>query len=256
MSMLKTEDQISLVDEFNQKGFLLIKDELKTIPIFEKLIIPDSEKVFEKDGKTLRSVYGFQENPYFLEWLSSNTYIKEITTEILGNEVYIHQSKINIKNNTDNSVWPYHRDFPFWNIFDGFSKNEFLNVVVFLDDVMNGSGELIMIPNTHRHFLKREENDKLATFSLEGSASDDLLFSFTEEEVLFFKKKYGEFQALGPKGSILFFDANVIHGSGKSNSDFSRKIMILTFNKCSNFSSKKSLRPNYLSNQNCLPVKW
>ncbi|MCE2711290.1 MAG: phytanoyl-CoA dioxygenase family protein [Cryomorphaceae bacterium] len=241
---------------YDEQGYILVRDAVKEIPQFEKLLDGSEEKFFEKDDVTLRSVYGFHKNPLFLKWLSESSLIKQIVVSLLGEEVYLHQCKVNIKNRDESSVWPFHRDYPFWKVFDHFPKNDFLNVVVYLDDVFEGSGELKLIPCSHMEFLDREAMDELTDYSLEGSASSDLLFSFSEDEITYFKKKFGVFKTIAQKGSVLLFDPNLIHGSDRSVLDFSRKILILTFNKCMNRPSEISQRPNYLCNSDNTPLKW
>jgi ectoine hydroxylase len=125
-----------------------------------------------------------------------------------------------------------------------------------LDDVFEGSGELIVIPKSHKVFLPREAQDEQIDYSLEGSASSDLLFSFSSDELDMFGSSYGLDSTIGGKGSLLLFNPNLIHGSGNSSIDYSRKIMILTFNSCSNIPLNQSKRPNYLCNINRNPIPW
>jgi ectoine hydroxylase len=246
----------ALINSYQENGYALLPEVINELPDFKALIDQDTEKVYEKDECTLRSIYGFQNNPTFIEWLKSCSLIKEITQTLLGEQVYLHQTKVNLKNQNESSVWPYHRDFPFWKVFDHFPDNKFLNVVVYLDDVFEGSGELIVIPKSHKVFLPREAQDEQIDYSLEGSASSDLLFSFSAEELIYFKTKFGIDATIGAKGSLLIFNTNLIHGSGNSSIDYSRKIMILTFNSCSNIPLNQSKRPNYLCNINRNPIQW
>ena len=252
---MKTDIE-ALINSYQENGYALLPEVINELPDFETLIDQDTEKVYEKDECTLRSIYGFQNNSTFIEWLKSCSLIKEITQTLLGEQVYLHQTKVNIKNQNESSIWPYHRDFPFWKVFDHFPDNQFLNVVVYLDDVFEGSGELIVIPKSHKVFLPREAQDENIDYSLEGSASSDLLFSFSSDELDMFGSSYGLDSTIGGKGSLLLFNPNLIHGSGSSSIDFSRKIMIMTFNACSNLPNGVSSRPSYLCNTNRTPIQW
>ncbi len=252
---MKTDIE-ALINSYQENGYALLPEVINELPDFEALIDQDTEKVYEKDECTLRSIYGFQNNSTFIKWLKSCSIIKEITQTLLGEQVYLHQTKVNLKNQNESSVWPYHRDFPFWKVFDHFPDNQFLNVVVYLDDVFEGSGELKVIPKSHNHFLAREAQDEQIDYSLEGSASSDLLFSFSADELEMFGSSYGIDSTIGRKGSLLIFNPNLIHGSGNSSIDYSRKIMILTFNSCSNIPVDQSKRPNYLCNINRTPITW
>ena len=252
---MKTDIE-ALINLYLENGYALLPEVINELPDFEALIDQDTEKVYEKDECTLRSIYGFQNNSTFIEWLKSCSLIKEVTQTLLGEQVYLHQTKVNIKNQNESSIWPYHRDFPFWKVFDHFPDNQFLNVVVYLDDVFEGSGELVVIPKSHKDFLPREAQDDNIDYSLEGSASSDLLFSFSSDELDMFGSSCGLDSTIGGKGSLLLFNPNLIHGSGSSSIDFSRKIMILTFNACSNMPNGVSSRPSYLCNTNRAPIQW
>jgi ectoine hydroxylase len=131
-----------------------------------------------------------------------------------------------------------------------------MNIAIFLDDVNAGSGELIVIPGSHTEFLEREEENKSTKYSIDGSASSDLLFNFTDKEIEFYKDKMGSQNIVGPKGTVLAFDANIIHGSGNSLENQSRKLLILTFNSCENLPTAVSERPEYLCSKDHQPIVW
>ena len=250
----------SQLEEYNIKGFVALEE--------NKIILDESiehtmyyselsVKFYESDESTVRSYYGFHRDEIIKNWIEQNETIKSICTKIYGDQkIYIHQSKINIKNKADSSVWPYHRDFPFWNIFDGIKDNKLLNLVLFLDEVNEKNGAIGFIPQSHHYFLEKEEKFKDESFSIEGSASSNLLFDFNEEEVAMLKNKFGYELSTGPKGTILLFNPNTIHGSSYSSQDFSRRILILTFNSCDNTPSLPLTRPDYLCSNNFTPIKW
>lgn len=250
----------SQLDEYLKKGFLVLPDNrifLENSIEYKMCNSEYSVKFYESDEITVRSYYGFHRDPEIFNWIKKNEPIKSICKSIYQEQdVYVHQSKINIKNKAESSVWPYHRDFPFWNVFDGIKENKLLNLVLFLDDVNEDNGALGFIPSSQNYFLEREENFKNQSFSLEGSASSNLLFDFTEEEVAMLRNKFGHELSVGPKGSILIFDPNTIHGSSFSSEDFSRRILILTFNTCDNLPKIPLTRPDYLCSEDFTPIRW
>jgi ectoine hydroxylase len=242
---------------YEKSGYLTdVSLHTTSLPDINSFIDDKTELFYEKDSKIIRSLYGFHNNKIFKRWLSNQVKIKEITKLLLGDKVYLHQSKINIKNNNEDAVWPFHRDFPFWNCFDNIDNNFMLNIAVFMDDVEEDSGALEMIPGSHLEFMHREAENKNITYTLNGSASSDLLFNFSEDEMNYFKNKYGSVKILGQKGTILVFNPDIVHGSGNSVHNNSRKIIILTFNRCDNVPLKKSVRPEYLCSVNYKPIEW
>ena len=246
------------LNRYKTKGYFILREYLRdeSIPDFEKLCCPEVEEHYESDGVSLRSLYGLNRNPYFNEWLTNQKWIPELFESILGSDFYLHQSKVNIKNNQEGSSWPFHRDFPFWNVFDFIPRNDMVNIVVYLDDVVEGSGEIKIIPGSHREFLTREKENAYIDYSLEGSASNDLLFGFSKKECLYFEEKYGVESTYGAKGSVLVFSPDIIHGSGMSLLDLSRRLLILTFNSCANLPAKLSKRPEYLCSTDSKPIIW
>jgi ectoine hydroxylase len=249
---------LTAISDYHKSGFTLIPTAFNPdeLPEFSVMADENCEQFFEKDGTTLRSIYGFHRNPVFSDWLGKQIVLKNLVQELIGDQVYLHQSKINLKNTGNHSVWPFHRDFPFWRVFDNIRENKLVNAVVFLDDVSPENGELLFIPGSQLEFLPREAEEDHTEYSLEGSASDDLLFSFSEEEVDDFRKKMGVRGSTAPKGSLLLFNPEVLHGSGSASQNFSRKLMILTFNRCDNRPYRKSGRPEYLCNTDFTPIQW
>lgn len=243
-------------NNYNKNGWSFFEDVIpdSELPNYEELLINEHIPILESDK--IRSIYGFHFQARFSQFIKNQMFIKDKIGEILGGDVYIYQSKVNVKNTLDESVWPYHRDFPFWKFFDGYEKNEMVNVVIFLDDVSIEEGPLKLLSSSHTVFLPREINDATTSFSIDKSSSAELAFAFTEDEIKNFKKNHDEFMVVGKKGSVLFFNPDIIHGSGISTSDGSRKLLILTFNKCSNKPAKISERPDFLCSKNIEPIEW
>ena len=254
---MKPDD--SFHDRFQSDGFALLENQLITIPqeilkLTEKS--PFTKIYHESDGSSPRSFYGFHQDPEFAGWLSAQSLLRDTVYSILGKDVYLHQSKVNLKNRSESSRWPYHRDFPFWNVFDHIPSNQMLNLTIFLDDVSLENGALTFIPGSHLHFLEREKDNHLTDFSLEGSASSDLLFNFSTQESEELESRFGSKPCTGPKGSLLIFNPDTIHGSLPALQDQCRKLMILTFNCCDNMPVRASLRPEFLCSTNYSPIVW
>ncbi len=225
-TILKPDD--SFHDRFQSDGFALLENQLITIPqeilkLTEKS--PFTKIYHESDGSSPRSFYGFHQDPEFAGWLSAQSLLRDTVYSILGKDVYLHQSKVNLKNRSESSRWPYHRDFPFWNVFDHIPSNQMLNLTIFLDDVSLENGALTFIPGSHLHFLERES-------------------------------RFGSKPCTGPKGSLLIFNPDTIHGSLPALQDQCRKLMILTFNCCDNMPVRASLRPEFLCSTNYSPIVW
>lgn len=212
--------------------------------------------MLEDDCATLRSIYGFQRQDGFNRWLARQGWLRFLLEDLLGPEVYVYQAKINLKNRLATSVWPYHRDFPFWHVFDGVPECRMVNVAIFLDEVTAECGPLKLLSKSHLNFLPREMQAEPPDYTLQASAGADLAFAFSEEEVHAMRDEFSECSIEGPKGSVLLFHPQTIHGSSASSQDSSRRMLLLTFNACDNLPARPDARPDFLCSRDCRPLSW
>lgn len=249
----------SVRQRYLDQGFALLESSVDG-PSLEMLCRiqehPSAHQVLEDDGLTLRSVYGFHRQPAFRLWLSHQAWLRDLLHELLETEVYLYQSKINLKNRLASSVWPFHRDFPFWREFDGVPDCRMVNVAIHLDDVTPDCGPLKLLPASHQAFLAREAHGTQPQYSLKASAGADLAFSFSDEEVSDMRQRFGEVSVEGARGSALVFHPQIVHGSDASIRNRSRRVMLLTFNACDNRPTRPQARPEFLCERDFSPVAW
>ncbi len=70
--------------------------------------------------------------------------------QILDEEVYMHQFKINAKAAFDGAVWQWHQDFGTWSRDDLMPEARAMNIALFIDPVTAANGPLIFIPGSHK----------------------------------------------------------------------------------------------------------
>ena len=70
--------------------------------------------------------------------------------DLLGEELYMHQFKINGKMAFEGDVWQWHQDYGTWLNDDLMPTERAMNVAIFLDDVNEFNGPLMFIPGSHR----------------------------------------------------------------------------------------------------------
>jgi ectoine hydroxylase len=68
---------------------------------------------------------------------------------MLKSDANVHQFKINSKAAYRGDVWEWHQDYIFWQREDGMPTARVVNAVVFLDDVNEFNGPLLLIPTSH-----------------------------------------------------------------------------------------------------------
>src|SRR5438128_2422396 len=68
---------------------------------------------------------------------------------IFGEELYMHQFKINGKLAFDGDLWQWHQDYGTWKNDDLMPASRAMNVAIFLDEVNEFNGPLMFIPGSH-----------------------------------------------------------------------------------------------------------
>ena len=80
-----------------------------------------------------------------------------------GEDVYVHQFKLEAKAPSEGVVWQWHQDYGTWARDDGMPKPRAMNIAVFLDAVMAINGPLFLIRKSHRADVLNAGHDKLTT---------------------------------------------------------------------------------------------
>ncbi|HDY8021025.1 TPA: phytanoyl-CoA dioxygenase family protein [Vibrio vulnificus] len=201
--------------------------------------------VYESDCKIVRGVHGMHLYDAYFSSLVQSPYFVQAAEAILGEPVYLHQSKINFKWSKDGKSWPWHQDYVFWREFDGILHNSLVNIAVFLDDVAEDNGPLVFIPHTHHLGNISKCFESRSDWNKDLSAA--LTFQVLPDEVDPLIDLHGTKSVTGQAGDVVFFNPDTIHGSGDNLSDEPRRIMILTYNTCSNRpGAVASPRPEFL----------
>src|SRR3546814_1749367 len=73
--------------------------------------------------------------------------------QLLGDEVYISQSRLNYKPGFRAKEFYWHSDFETWHVEDGMPRMRALSISVTLTDNLETNGPLMVMPGSHRTFV-------------------------------------------------------------------------------------------------------
>jgi ectoine hydroxylase len=190
------------------------------------------EVITEPQGDAIRSVFRVhRDNPVFTN-LANDPRLRGVATQILGSDVYMHQSRINFKPGFAGQKFYWHSDFETWHIEDGMPRMRALSASVLLTNNDPVNGPLMLVPGSHRAYVRcvGETPDKHYQESLKSQE-----YGVPAEEALsLLVERGGIQQALGSAGSIVFFDCNTIHGSAGNLSPYPRHNVFLVYNSVEN----------------------
>ena len=166
--------------------------------------------------------------------------------QLFGEQLYMHQYKINAKAKFDGDVWQWHQDYGTWKRDDGMLEPKAMNISIFLDEVFPYNGALMVIPKSQNDGVLAAEHDK-------GTTSYPL-WTLDNDTVQRLYDKGGLIVPTGKPGGVLMFHGNLVHGSAGNITPFSRKIVYLTLNAVSNY-IRKPTRPEWIAHQDFRPIE-
>jgi ectoine hydroxylase len=251
------------IQTYNRNGYLFIRNlfssaELK--PVLNELTrvlskdAPVEGKVLEKGSDTVRTVYGSHASSDIMHRLVRHPRIVGPATQLLGSPVYIHQFKINIKAAFRGDVWQWHQDYIYWLREDGMLQPKATTAAVFLDEVNEFNGPLMLIPRSQRFGVIDTPPRETAPAWL-ASVIADLKYRLEQDRVAALVAEEKIVAPKGPTGSVLFFHCNIVHGSVPNMSPFDRRIAYVTFNSVQNhLVPLANERPSFMANRDFTPV--
>lgn len=229
--------------QFEQNGYLFYKgffqgDELKEIQQeFDRLknnadSFPEKEAIFELEGNALRSLFNVHRRDHYFSKLWKRPKLYDKASQILGSDAYIHQSRINLKPAFKGKEFYWHSDFETWHTEDGMPRMRAVSCLISLTENNAFNGSLMVMPGSHKKFIscigKTPKNHHLKSLKKQEYGVPD------EETLTQFAQTYGIESPLGPPGSVLFFDCNLIHGSGSNISHYPRSNIFFVYNSVEN----------------------
>lgn len=183
--------------------------------------------------------------------LTKHPAVVEPAKQLLENDIFVHQSRINMKQ-TNGSIVAWHQDFGTYHRVDGVPEPRGIMIAVFVDDVTDTNAPLLAVPGSHREGL-------VSTASIDPDAPDHenvakYRYDITDETMTDLVDRYGLEAITGTAGSLLLMDMTVVHGSSINISPFRR--LLLYINVCPVDNQGKSFeRPEYYAARDFDPIE-
>lgn len=206
-------------------------DELKRLSEDTELTGTD-QVIKDPTSGELRSVFAMHEVSKQFDELVRDPRLLGIARQLLGGDVYLHQSRINDKFAFQGSGFNWHSDFETWHAEDGMPAMRALSASLMLTDNNEFNGPLMLIPGSHQYFYPcvgetPEDNWK-------DSLKSQRL-GVPETEHLRRIAEVGGIQApKGPPGSLLLFECNTLHASNQNLSPWPRANLFFVYNSVEN----------------------
>ncbi|MEM7326395.1 MAG: phytanoyl-CoA dioxygenase family protein [Actinomycetota bacterium] len=183
--------------------------------------------------------------------LTRHPRVVEPARQLLENDIFVHQSRINMKQ-TNGSIVAWHQDFGTYHRVDGVPEPRGIMIAVFVDDVTDTNAPLLAVPGSHREGL-------VSTAQIDPSAPDHesvskYRYDITDETMADLVDRYGLDAITGTAGSLLLMDMTVVHGSSINISPLRR--LLLYINVCPVDNQGRSFeRPEYYAARDFSPIQ-
>jgi L-proline 4-hydroxylase len=204
------------------------------------------ENVREKGSDAVRT--NFAAHMYSLPFakLARHPRMVKPIVQIFGEDVYMHQFKINGKMAFDGDVWQWHQDYGTWKNDDHMPEARAMNVAIFLDEVNEFNGPLMLIPGSHVRGVLEAEHDT--------STTSYPLWTIEHETIAKLAERGGIVAPKGPAGSMILFHSCLVHASTSNLSPWNRVSVYLSLCAVSNH-IRRFKRPEYIAHRDFTPLR-
>ncbi|WP_331733380.1 ectoine hydroxylase (plasmid) [Streptomyces sp. NBC_00080] len=255
------------LSDFERDGFLTVDElltrtevltyraELKRL-IADPAVRNDERAVIETSSQEIRSIFEVHRISEVFARLVRDPRVVDTARRILGSDVYVHQSRVNVKPGFGAGGFYWHSDFETWHAEDGLPRMRTVSVSIALTENRDTNGSLMIMPGSHRTFLgcagaTPKDNYKRSLRMQEaGTPSAPALTEMALE--------HGIKLFTGSAGSATWFDCNCMHGSGDNITPYPRSNVFIVFNSVENqpvepFAAPVR-RPEFIAARDFLPV--
>ena len=216
----------------------------------------DERTVVEKGTDEVRSIFDVHHLSPAIVDLVHDPRVLDRARQILGSEVYVHQSRINYMHDFRGGGFYWHSDFETWHAEDGMPAPRAVSLSIALTDNYPFNGGLMLMPGAHRSFVSCAGETPAENYK--SSLVEQRAGVPGENDITRLAYEHGIEQFTGPAGSALWFDSNSMHGSGNNITPFPRSNIFIVFNSVHNtldepFAAKHP-RPEFVASRDFEPV--
>lgn len=255
------------VEQFERDGYLVLQNlfdpgELEALQDETRLLLAspaalDADTIItERGSDEIRSIFAIHEQNTLMARLAADERLAGVASFLLGDDVYVHQSRLNYKPGFKGKEFYWHSDFETWHTEDGMPRMRALSMSVLLAENTPHNGPLMVMPGSHHTYVTcvgetPEDHYRMSLKKQEYGVPDELSLAILAH-------RHGIVAPTGAPGTVILFDCNTMHGSNGNITPFPRANAFLVYNAVSNrlqapFAAEKP-RPAFIADRECSPV--
>ena len=245
-----TIDQLITSEELT-----LFTDELQRLSL-DPEVKADERTVVEAESDEVRSIFDIHRTNEIFRKIANDPRLVDRARQILGTDVYIHQSRINYKPGFVGKEFSWHSDFETWHAEDGMPTPRAVSLSLSLTDNYSFNGPLMIMPGSHKRYIScvggTPEDNYRKSLIMQGAGTPD------RQTLSDFADEYGIDVLEGAAGGAIMFDSNCMHASNGNVTPFSRSNIFIVYNSVENacvepFAAPKP-RPEFVGSTDFTPA--
>lgn len=192
----------------------------------------DERTIVEAKSQEVRSIFEVHKTSEVFARIANDPRVLDRARQILGSDVYIHQSRVNFKPGFEGKEFSWHSDFETWHAEDGMPRPRALSISISLTDNYSFNGPLMIMPGSHQKYIscagKTPDDNYKTSLVMQGAGTPD------KETLTRFAEEYGIDVLEGKAGGATMFDSNCMHASNGNVTPFPRSNVFIVFNSVEN----------------------
>jgi ectoine hydroxylase len=206
----------------------------------------------------VRSIFEVHRLSVLIARIVADRRLAAAARQVLGSDVYVHQSRVNRKPGFIGQGFSWHSDFETWHAEDGMPAPRAVSIAIALTPNFVHNGSLMIIPGSHRTFVPTvgttpEDHYRSSLRAQEIGVPDDASLAALVEA------GGGVEVVTGEPGSAVLFDCNAMHGSSNNITPYPRTNLFVVYNSVANSLMEPFAapvpRPEFIASRSFAPVE-
>ncbi|AKU17681.1 ectoine hydroxylase [Luteipulveratus mongoliensis] len=222
----------------------------------DKAVRADERTIVEAASQEVRSIFDVHLTSEVFRAIAYDPRVVARARQILGSDVYIHQSRVNAKPGFEGKEFSWHSDFETWHAEDGMPTPRAVSISISLTDNHSFNGPLMIMPGSHRQYIscvgETPDDNYKSSLVMQGAGTPD------RETLRDFADDFGIDVLEGRAGGAIMFDSNCMHASNGNVTPYPRSNVFIVYNSVENACvepyAAASPRPPFLASRDFTPV--
>ncbi|MGH3316052.1 MAG: ectoine hydroxylase, partial [Nocardioidaceae bacterium] len=217
----------------------------------------DERTIIEARSQEVRSIFEVHRISEVFASIVRDPRVAERARQILGSDVYVHQSRVNFKPGFGGGDFSWHSDFETWHAEDGMPRMRAVSMSISLTDNYSFNGPLMIMPGSHRSYVscvgETPDDNYKSSLVMQGAGTPD------HDTLTRMAERHGIDVLAGKAGGAVMFDCNCMHGSNGNITPYPRSNVFIVFNSVENTCvepfAASAPRPTFIGARDFTPVR-